>query len=223
MASPPPGFRSWVSDECWLFSGFGIYALLLAASIHLLVLRRSRRPPEFAPVAAGLLTAAIWVMLTLTPRQEGHCLWELVRIVPGATAIRCVSRVYVVIYLFGTLSGLVWLARVTDPLRPIARAAFLGVVAAVIIYEQTGYKPASFEQPDFYDLVDHAAESVRGAEAIYIKPEFTDTKGVTSYTVYGEVFAMWVGLRQCAGREWLLGAMAAGGLSLGPRRNRRRS
>ena len=192
---PAPGFRPWVSDECWLFCGFGVYALMLAASLHLIV-RRPGPPPEFALAAAGLLTAFIWVLLTLTLEQEGRSLWELVRVVPGATALRCVSRVYVIVYLFGTLAALVWLARVSEPLPPLARFAVQAFVAVALIYEQTGHRPPSFEKKDFYDIVERTAEPVRGADVpLYVMPAFTDTKGMTSTWGYGEVFAMWVGLR----------------------------
>ena len=89
---PPPGLRAWVSDECYLFCGFGVYALMLAAGAYLFVVRKPDRPPEFALIGAGLITAVVWALLTLTLKQEGHSLWELVRFLPGATAIRCVSR-----------------------------------------------------------------------------------------------------------------------------------
>ena len=118
---PAPGWRAWVSDECYLFSGFGVYVLMLAASAYLFIVRRPDQPPEFALARAGLLTAIIWAILTLTLKQGGHSLWEVVRLLPGATAIRCVSRVYVVIYLFGTLAALIWLSRIADPLRPLVR------------------------------------------------------------------------------------------------------
>ena len=194
LDQPAPGLRPWVSAECWLFCGFGLYGLLLAASIHL-ILSRSRHRPEFALVAAALLTSAIWVVLTLTPREEGHSLWELVRFIPGATAIRCVSRVYLVVYLFGTLAALVWLARVTETLRQPVRFAFLGLISLAIGYEQMGFPPQSFDQKDFYGLVDRAAERVPGADALYVQPRYTDTTGYVSSGVFGEVFAMWVGLR----------------------------
>jgi hypothetical protein len=200
----PPGTvwqettRDWrepVKDECWLFCGFGIYLLMAAAFAHVLVRRGRDRPTEYPLVAAGIITAGAWVILTLTLREEGRSLWELVRFVPGATALRCVSRVYVVVYLFGTLAALIWLARVSAPLRPRWRSILLALVAGVLIYEQTGYTPPSFEKPDFYSIVDRTAERLQGAEAAYIHPAFTDTKGHTSVDVYGEVFAMWVGLR----------------------------
>lgn len=187
--------RGPVSDESWLFCGFGVYALMLVASAHLLLVRWRARRPEFALVAAGLLTAATWMLLTLTTSFEGRSLWELVRFVPGATAIRCVSRVYVTVYLFGTLASLVWLARVTDQLKPTTRLFLFTLITVALVYEQTGYAPRSFEKPDFYPLVDRAADRVRGSEALYIYPSFTDTKGQTSVSQYAEVFAMWVGLR----------------------------
>ena len=45
---PAPGWRAWVSDECYLFSGFGVYILMLAASTYLFIVRRPDQPPEFA-------------------------------------------------------------------------------------------------------------------------------------------------------------------------------
>jgi len=190
--------RAPVTGECYLFCGFGIYVLMLAAAVHVFRRRdnpREARPPEFAAVAAGLFTAAVWVLLTVTPNHGGHSLWEIVRHVPGGGAIRCVSRVYVTVYLFGALAALVWLARVTEPLRPGVRALVLALVAAVIVWEQTGYDPPSFEKPDFYAIVDRTADRIRGAEAAYVIPAYTDTKGQPGLGPYGEVLGMWAGLR----------------------------
>ena len=105
-------------------------------------------------------------------------------------------------------------------MKPGTRFILFVLVAAILIYEQTGYAPPSFEKQDFYTLVDRTAERVRGAEALYIQPVYTDTKGRTSVSVYGEVFAMWVGLRQRAGSERLLGTPASGPLSVGVIRRR---
>ena len=192
---PAPGWRAWVSDECYLFSGFGVYILMLAASAYLFIVRRPDQPPEFAVARAGLLTAIIWAILTLTLKQGGHSLWEVVRLLPGATAIRCVSRVYVIIYLFGTLAALIWLSRIADPVRPAVRLTLFIAIAIALICEQTGYQPPSFDRADFYGVVEKTVDSARGAEALYIRPAFTDTTGFRSKGVYGEVFAMWVGLR----------------------------
>ena len=73
------------------------------------------------------------------------------------------------------------------------RFAALGFIAAILIYEQAGTSHRSFEKTDFYAIVDRSAEHV--GRWLYVQPAFTDTKGVKSVSVYGEVFGMWVGLR----------------------------
>jgi hypothetical protein len=189
-------FRAPVTDECWLFCGFGIFALMLAAGLHVLFAGlRKNSPPEFRLVAAGLLTALFWVAVTLTGEDGGHSIWEYLRYVPGGTAIRCVSRVYVTVYLFGTLAALVWLARVTEPLRPAVRAALLIPIAAACVAEQQGYDPPSFEKQDFYAIADRCAGEAKKGDIAYLVPHYTDTKGHTLSWVHGEVFAMWVGLK----------------------------
>jgi hypothetical protein len=188
-------FRKQVSSECVLFCGFGIYIVIYAAYIHLFALRRFRRSAEMTLAAGALLTAAIWVLITLTPNDGGPSLWQIVRYIPGGTAIRCVSRVSVVVYLFGFLGSLVWLNAVTAHLRPLARAIVLGSIASVVIFEQTGYRPPSFEKVDFYPIADRSAAELRGADVGYVLPKYTDTKGQVFTEEFGEVLGMWAGLR----------------------------
>jgi len=189
--------RNPVHGECNLFCGLGLYALMLAAAVHLRITRLMPRPPAAALMAAGLLTAVIWVLFTLTwsPYEAGPSLWYLVRGIPGGTAIRCVSRVYVTVYLFGTLAALLWLAAVSAPLRPAVRLGLLTLVTTGIIYEQIGYRPPSFNKRDFYPFVDRAADQLRGANAGYVIPKYHDSTGKELPDVYGEVLAMWAGLR----------------------------
>jgi hypothetical protein len=189
--------RNPVEGECQLFCGMGLYALMLAAALHLRITRGVPRPPEFALMAAGLLTAIIWVLFTLTwwPDRAGLSLWQLVRFIPGATAIRCVSRVYVTVYLFGPLAALLWLSAVTARLRLLPRQVVLTLITAFILYEQTGYCPPSFNKRDFYPIVDRTANQLRGSDAGYVLPEYHDTTGKKLPYVYGEVLAMWAGLR----------------------------
>lgn len=189
-------FRSPVQEECSLFCGFGIYALFLAASADLLVVRLpNRRTAELSLAAAGLLTAALCALATSTPYDAGPSLWQFVRHIPGGGAIRCVTRVYVTVYLFGLLSSLVWLNAVTVHLRPWIRVMILGPIAAALIFEQTGFEPPSFEKKDFYGIADRLAIQLQGADAGYVIPVVTDTKGHVSKGLYGDVVGMWVGLR----------------------------
>ncbi len=191
----PPGFRSWVSDECYLFCGFGVYALMLAAGIHLLIARRPNRPPEFVLVAAALITAAVWGLIALTPYNGGPSLWQVFRFIPGGTSIRNVARVYVTVYLFGTLGALVWLNAVTAYLRPWIRTIVFSLIAAALIFEQTGTNQPSFDKQDFYPIVDRTAEQLRGGDAGYVIPRYTDTKGSVKVWGAADVLAMWAGLR----------------------------
>ncbi|MBA4066180.1 MAG: hypothetical protein C0501_21190 [Isosphaera sp.] len=188
-----PG-RARVVNENWLFCGFGLYALMLAATAHLLATAARRgRPPEHGVILAALLAAGLWVVVTL--RVGDTSPWAVVRHAPGGHAIRCVSRVYVTVYLFGTLGAVVWLARVTGRLRPGVRAAALGAVAAWCVAEQVGYDPPSFDKADFYTVVDRAAAELRKGDIGYVVPRYTDTTGTKMETVYGEVLGMWAGLR----------------------------
>jgi hypothetical protein len=196
----PPGSR-WhetlrpylrpVSEECLLFSGFGLYVLFIAAAVHVWVTRRHPdRPPELALVAACVVTVAVWWLLTLD-LSRGVSAWWVVRLVPGGMAIRAVTRVYSILYLFGTLGVVVWLQLVTARIgRPWLRAVVLVAVAAPVVFEQTGYEqPKTTDRAEFYPLVDRCAEGLRGADAGYVQPT------VGQFQLYGDVVGMWAGLK----------------------------
>jgi len=188
--------RTPVELECWLFSGFTFYALMGAAFVGLFACKRDERPPAWPLIAAGLVTAAVWVLLTLAPHDKGESLWRVVRLAPGGMAIRAVSRVYLVVYLFGAFAACAWLAHVTERIRrEWLRVAVRSLVVGFMIFEQTEYQQPSFERRNFYPLVDAAAGQLRGAEAGWVVPRYRDPTGETFDGVYGEVFAMWVGLR----------------------------
>jgi hypothetical protein len=206
--SPAPGTRwaetldpySYTSRpqllECWLFCGFGVYALMLGAALGLPFLRRDANAELFRLCAAGLITAAVWWLLTISTAPDGDSLWRWVRHLPGGRAVRVVARVYVVVYLFGTLAGLAWLQIVAQRLRFGWRMGLLALVTAGIVWEQTAIKMDHFRRVDFYPLVDRLAGDLRGAEVGYVMPEYADTSArPPSRGPYGEVFAMWVGLR----------------------------
>ena len=189
-------YRVPVYLECWLFSGFTFYALMLAAAASLFFAKRDARPAGWAVVAAAMCTVALWVLLTLTPHEQGDSLWRVVRYLPGGLAIRCVSRVYVIVYLFGSIAALMWLTQATERIgRGWVRHAVRAVVVGAMMFEQTQYQQPSFARQNFYPLVDEAAKDLKGAEAGYVVPRYVDPTGWLGYGADGEVFAMWVGLR----------------------------
>jgi hypothetical protein len=193
-------YRAPVTGECWLFSGFTIYLLMLASVVGLFFGRpaggAAGASVERAVVAASMAAALVWVLVTITPHFGGESLWRAVRYVPGGLAIRCVSRVYLVVYLFGSVAGLTWLGQVTQRVRrEWLRLAARALVVGALVFEQTGYEQSSFARADFYPLVDRAAEGLRGAEAGWVVPRYADPRGEVLEGPYGEVFGMWAGLR----------------------------
>jgi hypothetical protein len=195
----PPGSR-WhdtlkplihpVSEECILFSGFGLYLLMAVAGAHVWLTRRDQgRPRELALVAGCLVTVAVWGLLTLNI-ANGVSGWWIARFLPGGAAIRAVSRVYCIVYLFGTFAAVVWLQVVTARIRrPWVRAVVLVGVAGPVAFEQTGFEPDSYAKADFYPLVDRCAANLRGADAGYVEPT------IGTLWLHGDVVGMWAGLR----------------------------
>jgi hypothetical protein len=182
--------------ECRLFCGFGVYALVFAAALGLWFVPRDRHPTLRLLTAAGLVTVVVWWVLTVATAQDGESLWRVVRLLPGGAAVRVVTRVYVVVYLFGTFAGLAWLHMVTEQIRPEwLRQGLLALITGFLFWEQTGIQQPSFERADFYPLVDRMAAQMRGAEVGYVMPRYTDPHGRIQTHAQGEVFAMWVGMR----------------------------
>jgi hypothetical protein len=190
-------FRQTASQECNLFCGFALYGLMLAAGVHVWRHRRDPHPrPETLLIAAGLLTAAVWWVLTLH-LVDNVSAWRLVRFVPGGQAIRCVSRVYVVVYMFGGLAAMLWLTTAADRIRVgWVRSAVLAAVCAAVVAEQLGACPESAPKDEFHTLVNRIAVGLRQGDIGYVMPttgrphpKFGD------HTTYTDLLGMWAGLR----------------------------
>lgn len=181
-----------VTGECYLFSGFGLYALALVAAVH--TAARGRRLGPAGPVAAaGLLAAGAWVLLTLAVTPDGGSAWYAVRLLPGGQAMRAVSRVYTIVYLFATLGALVWLGAAAGRLRPLARGALFAALGAAIAAEQLGVRPLALPKDDFYRDAERLAAAARGAPLVWFVPGGDET-GPRRWP-YDDVLAMWAGLR----------------------------
>lgn len=184
-----------VNFECLITCGFGALAVALAAAVHLFVSRRPRTP-ALALAAAGLLTAFVWFVLTLNVGSptEGWSAWWALRFIPGGQAIRVVSRVFVIVYLFGGLGAMVWLSTVLARAPWWPRFAFVAALSAFVAWEQTGFKHGSFDHTAYHAEVDRLADELRGAQAGYVIPR-AEPHGPMGIELYGDVVAMWVGLR----------------------------
>jgi hypothetical protein len=180
-----------VYGESRLFCGFALYGLMLAAAVWAYTsVRDPNRRQEAALVAALLLTAGFWWVVTLRFGTELSG-WWVVRFVPGGQAIRCTSRVYVLVYLFGTLAAMLWFCGALGRIgNQSLRTAVLALVFAVVVFEQTGHEPISFRTDEFYPVADRCAESMAGADAGYVLPDYGPIPGT-----HGELVGMWAGLK----------------------------
>jgi len=176
--------------ECQLFSGFAIYLLMIVGGVSALVGRLlGCRRPELTLVAAAFLAALAWFLLTLKWGASSASAWEWARHVPGGQAIRVVGRVYVLVYLFGGLAGMVWANLATNRLsNRWLRWAVQSVISGALVFEQIGPVPESFVKEDYYPQAARVAVHLRGADAAYVLPHYGPNN------VHGDIFAMWIGL-----------------------------
>lgn len=183
--------RDGVSPETDLFSGFGVYFLLLAAIV---AVRAKRNDAKVQPgrrlATTGLIAAGVMLLLTLN-FGSGVSLWWLVRFLPGGLAIRAVGRVQIVVYLFLIPSVLIafrlWLqSRWPDgwPRRLVTLA-----VVAVVVFEHSWNDGVAFEKTKFYGRLDDLAALVAGQDAIYLVPRWEE------HPLEASLLAMWVGMR----------------------------
>jgi hypothetical protein len=178
-----------VLPDVTLFCGFGLIVLMLAAAAQTWKSRGNREPSTQTHfIAACLLTASIWFFLTLNI-SDGISAWWLVRFAPGGQAIRCVSRVYSIVYLFGGLAVVVWLQTMCDRIHvPWKRAVFLLPIMVAVVYEQTGVWHGSYARDEFYPLAERCGASLKGADAGYVIPHYG------RFQAHGDLLGMWAGL-----------------------------
>ncbi len=177
-----------VYPDVTLFCGFGLLVLAFAAACQAWLVRHDpQRSWQSRLIAACLLTAGVWFFLTLNVADVSA--WRGVRYLPGGQAIRCVSRVFCIVYLFTGLAIVLWLQSLSERIRnPIARNVFLGGIVAAVIFEQTGVWHGSYAKDDFYPLAERCGKSMQGADAGYVIPQYG------RYQAHGDLLGMWAGL-----------------------------
>src|SRR5262249_54996548 len=151
--------------------------LTLALCCVLLLRRRSAAPEDRLLVRAVAGTALLLVALTWSvwfDADQGTTPWLVVyHAVPGAKAIRCTARVYLIVYPLLTAAGLAALQRLLDLGRVSAarRTALVGALLAVAAVEnyfpQRDNPDRSFEAEAFYGHARSLAAEMQGADAAY--------------------------------------------------------
>lgn len=171
-------------QEHSLFAGFGLLAI---AALGIIAACRHR-------VVACFVAAGIGLVLISMQWSGEWSAWRLIHgIVPGGRGIRAVGRIFIIVYLFVLIGGLLGLHLLAQ--RWIRSAAVRGLLyaglASLCIYEQTGWEPSSFPHAVFYSRIDPLAEQLREADvdAAYVEGD------PSQWWLGNELVAMWAGLR----------------------------
>jgi hypothetical protein len=120
-------------------------------------------------VALLALSLSIWVAA-----DRGGSLWFVVfELVPGATAIRAVVRLYTIVYPMLAIAGLLALQRrldsdrFTSTIQAAILAGLLTLAAAENYFPQPDNHPRSFAFEPFYQRAHSIAREIEGADAAY--------------------------------------------------------
>jgi hypothetical protein len=188
-AKPLAGFRRGQEHEQFLFGGFAVYGLFALAGLTSLMALggRSRWPRADRALLVGASAAAAGLFLLSLRWHGGGSAWEWVyRFVPGAPAIRTVTRVATAVYLFGLLAGLFALDRWA---KGRWGAAVCALVAAIAIAEQFRWGPASFRHGEFFAEVEERSRELAGERFGYVP---LDSR---HQFWHSQLIGMWAGLR----------------------------
>lgn len=172
-----------LSHEHHLFPG-AVFILLMAVAMVVAVVWPRSLPPAGR---VALVTAAVLVTLSLS--IEGWSAWRGVyAIVPGAKAVRAVTRIFTAVYLFGWVAA----ALAGDGLcRRLSRRRWLaaGSLALAGAVEQWQPRLPAFDPRPFFAEADRLAQEMRDRSAVYVEPD-PDVQFWVSHLA-----AQWAGLK----------------------------
>jgi hypothetical protein len=188
-------YASWLNAESaglpmvhehWMFTGFGVW-IMVAAGIWALARGKIDKPLRPLMCAAGLTFVAIVVVSLRFP--GGFSLWATIyETVPGAGAIRAVSRIWLIAYPYALLFGLVgFQSLVNRRMAPAAKQT--AVVTSLLLFsvgEQVLFDVPHFDKRQFL-------EDVSDIEPLL--SDGCDFAYVTHPSRPFQLRAMWAGLR----------------------------
>ena len=183
---------SVLSGEFWLFCGFTPLFLCVVGVCAGLRGRWSnptaKRPTHDTRVAVAAAFAAIVLFLAVS--DWGVRPWRVVfEILPGAKAIRAPGRIFVVVYLLGTLAGGLALTRRARFWTPRVRSVVFGALLCGGVLEQWRGELPSFPADSAYGVADELAAQLAGSRLAWVEP----AEGRAGHT--HELVAMWAGLK----------------------------
>lgn len=170
-----------------LFHGLGYLVLFGIASVWLFTRKGSDSIVLLGRASA--IAAVLFVLLTLRFGDEASG-WWFVRFVPGGAAIRAVSRVYAIVYLFVNVTIVVAVAQYLATERSRFARLVLFSCLGFVVFEQIGHRTPSFAKSEFYGRAEECAASLRGADVGFVTGDF-GPRGFFETNLLG----MWAGLR----------------------------
>ncbi len=142
-------------------------------------------------VLALLGTTLTLMVLSLHDHGWGTLWWYVYQWIPGATALRAVGRIVLIVQLFALIGGLLTLEavlRAPARLSPRTRTVLVALVLLLGGLEQGAVKLPSFETASFYQDAQVLGTSLDRGTTAYLAPR-PDMARHTS-----ELLAMWAGL-----------------------------
>jgi hypothetical protein len=169
----------------WVVLGLVVLGMALALG------RRALLTGEHSGLVLALLgTSLTLAVLPLRDLGGGGLWWCVYQYVPGATAIRAVGRVGLMVLLFALAGGLLALdALARAPGSGLRlRRALIALVLLAGALEQLAVTLPSFEAAPFYQRAEALGKKLRRGTAAYVvaRPD--------PYWYTGELLAMWAGL-----------------------------
>jgi hypothetical protein len=153
-----------LSHEHHLFPG-AVFGMLVAAATVVAVVRPQALPPA---ARVALVTAAVLVGVSLC--VDGWSAWRGVyAVVPGAKAVRAVTRIFTAVYLFGWIAAALAAEAMTHRWGKW-RHAFAGAILLAGAAEQWQPRLPSFDPRPFFAETDRLAAAFNGQCAVYVEP-----------------------------------------------------
>lgn len=169
LSSDPENFMPWPIEH-HLFLGFTVLLLTLF-SIYVLANRQELLDVERRLlVKTCLLVAGILFILSI--RIDNFSLWWLIyKTVPGASAIRAVTRIALILYFYLLIAVLVcfdsYIKTIVQP--RFWRAALIGVLCLVGVCEQVSLELSSFDKTTFSKVEREMQELMQqGCDVAYV-------------------------------------------------------
>ena len=174
--------------EKMLFPGFAAYGIFLVGGLY------AWRKKAIAQRTLTLACLGTSALLTMLVTRWGYdlSLWFFVhQLVPGANAFRAVGRIVFVIYLFGTIGGLLGVQELlrANVACSTRRGMIYALVGLCLIAEQIRLNPESFDKREMlYGPARELVPYLKGADAAHI----INDGSMPDYR--HQITAMWAGL-----------------------------